>query len=125
MSCTRLIEGVPFMPGLRALPARPALTLSGLDHERLDARERLRGEAQISGLNFSNLNGDGMTAPRIRKKVIFLTADELEEQADRRASEAEQLPEGEAKQNALRTATQLKVYATMKRVLAPQTTRSR
>jgi hypothetical protein len=66
-----------------------------------------------------------MTAHRSRKKVVFLTADQLEDQADRRASEAEQLPEGEAKQNALRTATQLKVYATMKRVLAPQTTRSR
>lgn len=66
-----------------------------------------------------------MTAHRSGKKVVFLTADQLEDQADRRASEAEQLPEGEAKQNALRTATQLKVYATMKRVLAPQTTRSR
>jgi hypothetical protein len=66
-----------------------------------------------------------MTAPRSRKKVIFLTADELEEQADRRASEAEQLPEGEAKQNAIRSAVQLKVYATMKRVLAPQIAKSR
>jgi hypothetical protein len=65
-----------------------------------------------------------MTAHRSRRKVVFLTADQLEEQADRRANEAEQLPEGEAKQNALRTATQLKVYATMKRVLAPQTTKS-
>jgi hypothetical protein len=66
-----------------------------------------------------------MAAHRSREKVVFLTADQLEDQADRRASEAEQLPDGEAKQNALRTATQLKVYATMKRVLAPQTTKSR
>jgi hypothetical protein len=66
-----------------------------------------------------------MTARRSRKKVVFLSADQLEEQADRRASEAEQLPEGEARQNAVRIAAQLKVYATMKRALAPQTTRSR
>jgi len=45
-----------------------------------------------------------MAARRNRKKVVFLTADHLEEQADARASEAEQLPEGEARQNALRNA---------------------
>jgi hypothetical protein len=66
-----------------------------------------------------------MTAHRSRKKVVFLTADQLEEQAERRASEAEHLPEGEARQNAIQAATQLKVYATMKRVLAPQTAKSR
>lgn len=66
-----------------------------------------------------------MAAHRSRKKVVFLTADELEEQAVARASEAERLPEGEARQNALRNAAQLKVYATMKRVLAPQTIKSR
>ena len=65
-----------------------------------------------------------MAARRSRKKVVFLTADQLEEQAVTRASEAERLPEGEARQNALRTAAQLKVYASMKRVLAPQTTKS-
>jgi hypothetical protein len=64
-------------------------------------------------------------AARHNKKVVFLTADELEEQADRRAREAEQLPEGEARQHAIRNAAQLKVYATMKRVLAPQTAKSR
>lgn len=62
---------------------------------------------------------------RNRKKVVFLTADQLEEQADARASEAMQLPEAEARQNALRSAAQLKVYATMKRVLTPQTAKSR
>ena len=41
---------------------------------------------------------------RNRNKVSFLTADHLEEQADARASEATQLPEGEARQNALRNA---------------------
>jgi hypothetical protein len=58
-------------------------------------------------------------AARHNKKVVFLTADELEEQADRRAREAEQLPEGEARQHAIRNAAQLKMYASMKRVLAP------
>jgi hypothetical protein len=52
---------------------------------------------------------------RNRNKVAFLTADHLEEQADARASEAKQLPEGEARQNALRNAAQLRVYASMKR----------
>jgi hypothetical protein len=66
-----------------------------------------------------------MTAHRNRKKVVFLTADELEEQADTRASEAERLPEGEARQNAVRNAAQLKVYAAMKRLLTPQTAKSR
>jgi hypothetical protein len=66
-----------------------------------------------------------MPACGSRKKVVFLRADQLEEQAEARATEAEQLPEGEARQNALRNAAQLKVYATMKRVLAPQTTKSR
>ena len=57
---------------------------------------------------------------RNRNKVAFLTADHLEEQADARASEAQQLPDGEARQNALRNAAQLRMYATMKRALAPQ-----
>ena len=57
--------------------------------------------------------------------MVFLTADQLKEQADRRANEAEQLPEGEARQNAIHVAAQLKVYATMKRVLAPQTPKSK
>jgi hypothetical protein len=46
---------------------------------------------------------------RNRKKVVFLTADHLEEQADARAGEAKQLLEGEARQNALRSAAQLRV----------------
>ena len=41
-----------------------------------------------------------------------------------RAREAMQLPEGEARQNALRNAAQLRVYASMKRALAPQTAKS-
>jgi hypothetical protein len=57
---------------------------------------------------------------RNRNKVVFLTADHLEEQADARASEANQLPEGEARQHALRNAAQLRTYAAMKRVLTPQ-----
>jgi hypothetical protein len=46
---------------------------------------------------------------RNRKKVAFLTADHLNEQADARASEAKQLPQGEARQNALGSAAQLRV----------------
>jgi hypothetical protein len=38
-----------------------------------------------------------MAARRNRKKVVFPTADHLEEQADARAGEAMQLPEGEAR----------------------------
>jgi hypothetical protein len=62
---------------------------------------------------------------RNRNKVVFLSPDHLEEQADARASEAEQLPEGEAKQNALRNAAQLRVYAFMKRALTPQTVKTK
>lgn len=66
-----------------------------------------------------------MAARRNRKKVAFLTADQLEEKADARASEAEQLPEGDARQHALRSAAQLKVYADMKRVLTLQSAKSK
>lgn len=62
---------------------------------------------------------------RNRNKVKFLTADHLEEQAAARASEAKQLPEGEARQNALRNAARLRMYATMKRALIPQTVKSK
>jgi hypothetical protein len=62
---------------------------------------------------------------RNKNKVVFLTPDHLEEQADARASEAKQLPEGEARQNALRNAAQLRVYASMKRALTPQTAKSK
>jgi hypothetical protein len=41
---------------------------------------------------------------RHKNKTTFLTADHPEAQADARASEAKQLPEGEAPQNALRNA---------------------
>ncbi len=65
--------------------------------------------------------------PGIRnsKKVVFLTADQLEAQADARASAATHLPEGDARRNALRSAQQLRLYAFMKRALAPPTTKSR
>jgi hypothetical protein len=62
---------------------------------------------------------------RNRNKVVFLTADRLEEQANARTSEAKQLPEGEARQNALRKAAQLRMYASMKRILAPQAAKSK
>jgi hypothetical protein len=58
---------------------------------------------------------------RNRNKVGYLTPDRLEEQAEARASEAKQLPEGEARQKALRNAAQLRVYASMKRALTPRT----
>jgi hypothetical protein len=66
-----------------------------------------------------------MAARRNRKKVVFLTADQLEEEAEARAGEAMQLPDGEARQNALRNARQLRVYAFMKRALTPQAARSK
>jgi hypothetical protein len=62
---------------------------------------------------------------RNKNKIVFLTADHLEEQADARATEAKQLPEGEARQNALRNAAHLRMYASMKRVLTPQTAKSK
>lgn len=62
---------------------------------------------------------------RNRNKLSFLTADHLDEQADARASEAKQLPEGEAKQNALRNSAQLRMYAAMKRAFTPQTAKSK
>jgi hypothetical protein len=40
-------------------------------------------------------------------------------QADARVREAEQLPDGEARQNALKNAAHLRSYADMKRLLAP------
>ena len=46
---------------------------------------------------------------RNKNQTEFLTADHLDEQADARASEATQLPEGEARQHALRNAAQLRV----------------
>ena len=62
---------------------------------------------------------------RNRNKVDFLTADHLDQQADARASEAKQLPEGEARQNALQNAAQLRMYAAMKRALAPRAAKSK
>jgi len=56
---------------------------------------------------------------RSKEKTIFLSADHLQEQADARVREAEQLPDGEARQNALKNAAHLRSYADMKRLLAP------
>jgi hypothetical protein len=56
---------------------------------------------------------------RHKDKTLFLSADHLEEQANARIREADQLPNGEAKQNALKNAAQLRSYADMKRLLAP------
>ncbi|MBR1086019.1 hypothetical protein JQ621_00855 [Bradyrhizobium manausense] len=62
---------------------------------------------------------------RNSNKIPYLTADHLDEQADARADEAKQLPEGEARQKALRNAAQLRTYASMKRALAPQAAKSK
>ena len=56
-----------------------------------------------------------------RKKVAFLTADQMEELADAAAGQANQLLEGEERRSALALAARLRVYATMKRALTPQT----
>jgi hypothetical protein len=54
-----------------------------------------------------------------REKIIFLSAEHLQEQADARFREAEMLPVGEARQNALNNAAQLRSYARLKRLLSP------
>ena len=59
---------------------------------------------------------------RSKEKVTFLSVDHLEEQAAARVREAAQLPPGEARQNALRNAAQLRTYADMKRLLIPERT---
>jgi hypothetical protein len=53
---------------------------------------------------------------RNKEKVVFLSADHLEARAASRVREAEQLPPGEARQQALRNAAQLRTYADMKRL---------
>lgn len=57
---------------------------------------------------------------RNREKMIFLSADHLELQAAARIREAALLPEGEARDHALKNAAQLRSYAAMKRLLVPQ-----
>jgi hypothetical protein len=57
---------------------------------------------------------------RTSKKVVFLTADQLDERAEERIRQAAQLPPGEARQHALKNAAQLQSYAATKRLLAPQ-----
>lgn len=66
-----------------------------------------------------------MPGQRQRFKSVFLTPDDLEAQADARAVEAKQLPDGEARQSALRNEAQLRAYAYMKRALAPPTSKSK
>jgi hypothetical protein len=60
-----------------------------------------------------------------KRKIVFLTAEHLDAQADARATDAKQLPDGEARQNALRNAAQLRVYASMKRAFTPQIAKSK
>jgi hypothetical protein len=57
---------------------------------------------------------------RNKEKVIFLSADHLEEQAAARLRQAEQYPPGEARQHALRNAAQLRSCADMKRLVTPE-----
>jgi hypothetical protein len=56
---------------------------------------------------------------RNREKMILLSAVRLEERAAARIREAEDLPQGQARQHALNNAAQLRSYADMKRLLAP------
>jgi hypothetical protein len=57
---------------------------------------------------------------RNRKQVAFLSADQIEDLAATAERQAEQLSRGEARLKKQHIAAQLRVYATMKRVLAPQ-----
>jgi hypothetical protein len=56
---------------------------------------------------------------RSKEKVVYLSADDLEERAVLRIREAEQLAPGAARQHVLNNAAQLRCYAAMKRFLAP------
>jgi hypothetical protein len=58
-----------------------------------------------------------------RKKVAFLTADQMEKLADAAARQASQLLEGEERRSALSLAARLRVYAIMKRALTPLATK--
>jgi hypothetical protein len=60
---------------------------------------------------------------RNEKRVIFLTAAQLEERAAARMWQAEQLPDGEARQHALKNAAQLRAYAAWKRKPLPEQSR--
>jgi hypothetical protein len=62
---------------------------------------------------------------RYMKRVVFLTADQLEKLADAAASQAKQLLEGEERRTALSLAARLRVHAVMKRALTPQAARLR
>jgi hypothetical protein len=62
---------------------------------------------------------------RYMKKVVCLTADQLEKLADAAASQATQLLEGEERRAALSLAARLRVQAVMKRALTPQAARLR
>jgi hypothetical protein len=64
-----------------------------------------------------------MSGNDYRKKVAFLTADQMEKLADAAASQANQLLEGEERRSALSLAARLRVYATMKRALSPLATK--
>jgi hypothetical protein len=66
-----------------------------------------------------------MSGKRNGKKVVFLTADQLESLADAAASQANQLLEGEERRAALSLAARLRVFAIMKRALTPQAAGSR
>ena len=58
-----------------------------------------------------------------RRKVAFLTADQMEKLADAAARQASQLLEGEERRSALSLAARLRVYAIMKRALTPLATK--
>jgi hypothetical protein len=62
---------------------------------------------------------------RNRGKAVFLTADQLEKLADAAVGQASQLPQGEERRSALSLAARLRVFATMKRALAPQDAKSK
>lgn len=72
--------------------------------------------------NAADVYGHRRRAQSMRNgtKVIFLTADQLDERAAARIRQAEQLPDGEARQHALKNAAQLRTYAAMKRLPLPE-----
>lgn len=60
-----------------------------------------------------------------KNRIVFLTAEHLDEQANARDREAKLLPDGEARQHALNNAAQLRTYAAMKRGFALQVAKSK
>ena len=115
----------------RITPSRPGhehWTLRCKKCGHVDQMQVVTGPSLSDGSDWfeRNLRSPNVTPKkRNRTRAVFLTSDQLEEQADATVTEAMQLPEGAMREIALRRAAQLRVYATMKRALTPQHAKSK